>query len=166
MPFALVFIGLMMIVSGARNTHVQLGEQITKDFTGPGNFTTWIVALGLLGAIGYNEKARPLSHAFMALIIIAMVLANKGFFQKLSEALASGPVAPKSPAENKAQGAGDVLGGSVLEKYFGYDPKTGTTGYQPKPGESGIDLGPVKLFGFSRSMYCLFADCGKSDRPN
>lgn len=99
MPFALVVIGLIMIVSAARDTNAALGNQIVTDFTGSGNFTYWLVAIGVVGSIGYVEKLKPFSHAFLTLLIISFIVSNGGVFDKLNEALKSGPVAPnKNPA--------------------------------------------------------------------
>lgn len=96
MPFALVFLGLVMVVSGAKNTYKELGAEVIADFTGPGNFTWWIMAIGAVGAVGYYGPARNFSRMFLALIIIAMVLAQQrngggGFFGQLDAALRSGP---------------------------------------------------------------------------
>lgn len=103
MPFALVVIGLVMIVTGAQNTHAALGEQLRKDFTGPNNFIFWIASIGAVGAIGYVESFRNFSRAFMALILIAMILSNRGFFDQFSAALRSGPVAsPTGGGEDSA----------------------------------------------------------------
>lgn len=87
MPFALVIIGLVMIVTGAKGTQNELSEQLVKDFTGEGNFLYWIVSIGAIGSLGYIKSIEPLSRAFMALIIIAMVIRNGGFFDKFTEAL-------------------------------------------------------------------------------
>jgi hypothetical protein len=92
MPFALVLIGLLMIVTGVRNTHAAFGQQIVSDFTGPQNFTTWMVAIGAMGSLGYIEALRPLSRSFMTLIIISFILKNGGVFDKFQEALAKGPL--------------------------------------------------------------------------
>lgn len=98
MPFALVTFGLIMIVVGAKGTHAQFGAQLKADFTGPGNFTYWLASIGAVGAVGYVNPFREFSHAFMALIIIAMVVHNGGVFDKLSEAIAKGPLAPSQPS--------------------------------------------------------------------
>lgn len=101
MPFALVIIGLLMVVTGARDTHVQFAEQLKTDFTGPPsqNFLWWLAALGLIGSLGYVKPLAPFSKAFLVLVIIVMILAQSkngggGFFGQLQNALQSGPVAP------------------------------------------------------------------------
>lgn len=105
MPFALVFLGLLMIVTGAQDTYAAFGNQVQQDFTGEKNFTTWLLAIGGIGALGYIDQLRFFSRMFLVLIIIAMVLANGGFFDKFQQALASGPVAPPQPASPNGPGA-------------------------------------------------------------
>lgn len=106
MPFALIVIGLIMIVTGARGTYRQFAAQITADFTGPGNFLYWIIGLGVVGAVGYIDSLRTFSRLFMTLILISMVLANQGFFAKLQQAINSGPAAPDAVAETSPKTSG------------------------------------------------------------
>ena len=96
MPFALVFVGLVLIVVGAKGTHREFGAAIVEDFTGQGNFIWWIAAIGAVGALGYVPQLRKFSIAFMSLILVAMLLNNGGFFQKFTEALQTGPQSPKA----------------------------------------------------------------------
>lgn len=98
MPFALVTVGLLMIVSGSRDTYAAFGKELVSEFTGPGNFMFWIVAIGGVGALGYIPQLRTFSRAFMALIVIAMVIRNGGIFDKFSQALVNGPVRPGDSA--------------------------------------------------------------------
>lgn len=96
MPFALVVIGLLMIITGINNTYSQFGSQLQSDFSGSKSFIVWILALGSVGALGYVKDLRQFSHYFMALILISMILSNKGVFQNFQAALASGPKAPNA----------------------------------------------------------------------
>lgn len=98
MPFALITLGLLMIVTGARNTHAQFGQQVANDVTGPRGFLVWLLAIGSVGALGYIKDLRQFSHYFLALILISMILSNKGFFQKFTEGFNAGPVAPTAAA--------------------------------------------------------------------
>jgi hypothetical protein len=59
--------------------------------------------------IGYIPGAKKPADIFMALIIVGMVLANGGFFQKFQQAIASGPTPQAS--ENPLQAI--PIGGSV-----------------------------------------------------
>jgi len=119
MPFALVFVGLIMIVVGVRNTQAEFGAQVAADFTGEGNFIWWLASLGAVGALGYVPALKKFSIAFMTLIIIAMLIAQQrsggtgGFFEKFSEALKLGPVAPKSGGDGSSASGGTSDNGAL-----------------------------------------------------
>ena len=99
MPYALVIIGLLMIITGINNTYAQFATQLQTDFGGSRGFIVWAIALAAVGALGYINDLRQFSHYFMALILISFVLSNKGVFQNLQAALASGPKAPQAAPE-------------------------------------------------------------------
>lgn len=102
MPFALVTIGLIMVITGVRDTYQAFGAQVKADFTGSGNFTYWIASIGAIGALGYIDALRGFANLFMALVIIAMTLKNGGVFDKFKAALASGGTAPAQSSSNVA----------------------------------------------------------------
>ncbi|SRR5216684_428138 len=95
MPFVLVIAGILMIVTGAQGTYSQFATQVGKDFTGPGNFVYWVASIGAIGAVGYVESLQTISRLLIGLVIIAMVLSNKGFFAKFQAALNAGPTTPQ-----------------------------------------------------------------------
>lgn len=105
MPFALVFIGLVLIVTGAKGTHAALGRQISSDFTGEGNFFHWFLAIGFLGILGSIKEFRDFSRIFMTLILVSMILSNEGFFTKLLSSIKTGPVPPESEIEEENESA-------------------------------------------------------------
>jgi hypothetical protein len=95
MPFALLFIGILLLVVSIRNQQTPFVHLVAGDFTGPGNFIYWVVALVLLGAIGYIPKAKPVSNLLIVLILVVLVLkrgnpqtgVTGGIFQQLTDAL-------------------------------------------------------------------------------
>lgn len=91
MPFALVTIGLLLIVTGARDTYSDAGKLFVSELTGPNNFTYWLLAFGALGSLGYNETLRPFARGFMVLIFLSMVLRNRGVFDQFGKAIKQGP---------------------------------------------------------------------------
>jgi hypothetical protein len=122
MPFALVLIGLVMIVTGAKDTYKQFGDELISDFTGPGNFTWWIASVGAVGAVGYIPQMEKLSRAFMALVIISMLISNRGVFSKLTAGLEAGPKTPETKegtAENGLPklGESDTFAKSIISKF-------------------------------------------------
>lgn len=137
MGFALVVIGLLMVVTGGRGTYQQFGSMVANEFVGTPNFTYWIVALGAVGAIGYIDAFRTMSRLLMTLIIIVLFLSQKGFFASFNAALKQGPVQPQTPAS--AGTAGQT----------GIQSLTGTPGGQPSilPG------GPIDVSGWLSSLF-------------
>lgn len=97
MPYFLVAVGVVMIVTSLNNTYATLGSLLQSDFTGQGNFIYWVAAIVILGGIGYYAPAKPLSRAFLVLIIVTMLISNGGFATNLINAINSGP-APATPA--------------------------------------------------------------------
>lgn len=94
MPFALLMIGITLIVVAIRNTQAEFVDLVRGDFSGPGNFFWWIVALVLVGSIGYIQKLKGLSDALLLLILLALVLSRGnpsypggGFFKQFLDAI-------------------------------------------------------------------------------
>lgn len=119
MPFALLFVGMILIITGFQNTYSQFGKLVAGDFTGDDNFIYWVISLGAVGSIGYAKDLQGFSRAFMALIILVMIFKkDTGLFGKLTDALKSGtstPVegfgAPLAGAAGGASGGGSSGGG-------------------------------------------------------
>jgi hypothetical protein len=144
MPFALVVIGLLMIVTGINNTYAQFGAQLQKD----SSFLPWALALFVVGALGYINDLRTFSHYFMALILISIVLANKGFFQNLQAAIKSGPVAPQATASSSSSGSGIA---SAITKALTSSPSSGS-GAAPAAGSTSTTSG-TGIFGSNFGLF-------------
>lgn len=131
MPYALVTIGLLMVITGINNTYSQFASQVSSDFTGQKSFIVWILAIGSVGALGYINSLRTFSHYFMALIIISLVLSNKGVFQNFQAALAVGPKTPTANPEATTTSSTAATSSSTTGA-FGQSPgapdATGTSG--------------------------------------
>lgn len=82
MPFVVIIIGLMLIAIGYNGTQKDFLTLLKGDFIGPNNFIYWVLALFVLGLIGYAPKLKGFSDAFLALVLIALFLSNKGFFSQ------------------------------------------------------------------------------------
>ena len=95
MPFALAIIGIVLIVSGVRDTTTDLFALVKGDFTGDNNFVYWFLAILIVGGAGYVSDLRGLSRAFLALLLVVLVLTeNKnsttgGFFTQFTSAVNS-----------------------------------------------------------------------------
>ena len=123
-----------MIITGVKGTYAQFGSQVASDFTGSQPFTYWVFAIIAVGALGYIDSLRTVSRLFLTLIIVVMVIANKGFFANLTDALKQGPIAPQggtgAPASNVASSASTSSASTA--GLFGQSPgqpgATGTSG--------------------------------------
>lgn len=138
MAFALLIIGITLVVASVRGTHMSLISLIYGDFSGPGNFWYWIAALLVIGAIGYVDKLKPLSDGLLVVILLALVLGKGdpkknpggGFFQYVQDALKS----------TTSASAGSVsVGGSGIS--LPNDPGLpNLTGSTPSPGPNGSTI--------------------------
>lgn len=132
-------------------------DLLYADFVGPGNFFGWVAAIGLIGAVGYVKQLRPVSDAFMVLIIIVFLLAaNKGgkdFFSSLTSQLVEGT--SKAPPQNAT---GVNLGDGHPSNFTGTlpwnDPSLAPLQLIPinndllqNPALNVIPLNPVPTFG-------------------
>lgn len=101
MPFALLIIGLALVVSGLRGQSSALVSLVKADFTGQHNFIDWIIAILIIGSLGYIDSLRPLSRIFTALVIVVLFLSDGGFFTQFSSAI-SGVNAANVPSGSAA----------------------------------------------------------------
>lgn len=90
MPYALILMGAVLLVAGVRNTYPDLWKLVQNDFTAQGGFLSWVAAIAVVGGMGYIPKLKPLSIAFMTLLLIVLVLSNGGVFQKLQTFIQGG----------------------------------------------------------------------------
>lgn len=101
MPFLFIVSGVVMIVSAVRGTQDDLVALLKADFTGKGNFIYWLISILLIGAIGYIPSLRPVSRAFLVLVVIVLFLKNGGVFTQFTNAIAqtqtSTNTTPNSP---------------------------------------------------------------------
>lgn len=110
MPYALVLIGIVLLVAGVRNTQGTLYGQLLKDFSGNDSFIWWAVSILAIGSVGYiSDDMRKLSNAFLLLILIVLVIHNRGVFANITSALKnpipSAPEQPNAVIENSGSNA-------------------------------------------------------------
>jgi hypothetical protein len=146
LAFVLVTVGLLMIVTGARGTYSQFGSQVASDFTGSQPFTYWLAAIGTVGAIGYIDTLKTFSRLFLTLILVSMILANKGFFAKFTAALKQGPIASQGSGAPATQALPSGSSSSML----------GAQGQSPgNPGDTGT-YGQAKANQYFNAFKNLF----------
>ena len=139
MAFVFTTVGMLMIVTGVKGTYAQFGSQVASDFTGSQPFTYWVVAIIGVGAVGYIDALRTVSRLFLALILVSMVLANKGFFTQLTSALKQGPIAPQA-GTGSPSASGSTAATSVLQ------PASSTAGATGAPNTDGAGQGKFNQY--------------------
>lgn len=89
MPFVLLGVAIVFLVTGVRGTQDDLIALLKDDFTGKDNFFVFFAAILFIGALGYIEDIKPLSDAFLLLVIVTIIISNKGLFNKFQTQFAA-----------------------------------------------------------------------------
>lgn len=90
MALALLFAGAVLLAAAVRSKQGDLFTLLKGDLTGANNFVFWIVALVIIGSIGFIPRLKPLSVALLALVLISIFLRKgTGFFSGLTTAVNS-----------------------------------------------------------------------------
>ena len=110
MPLLLLALGLIFLASAVRGTTKDLFALLQGDFVGPQNFLIWTGAIVGVGALGYIKQIRPIANALLGLILVSIVLANRGVFANFQKAFTSTQTATQSPsaAAPSTPGAADT----------------------------------------------------------
>ncbi len=119
MPLALLIMGIIFLTAAARGKacdgeycHKVLFDTLKDDFSGPNNFIYWGIALFIIGAVGYYKPLKPLSTAFMGLVILVLFISNRGFFNRFMEQIGS----TQKVQDHGLPGLGEAV--SQLRSYF------------------------------------------------
>jgi hypothetical protein len=91
MPVIILFFGFMILASAYYNTYSALFSQLSTDFP---PFLPWLGVLVILWFIGELPGMDKLSKAFLTLLIVVFIIANKGLFANLQAALSGNATAP------------------------------------------------------------------------
>ena len=76
MPFFLLILGVIFLVTAVRGNQNDLIDLIKSDFSGQNNFFLWVLAIIIIVAVGQFKVIRPISDAFLGMIILVIILAN------------------------------------------------------------------------------------------
>jgi len=133
-----------MIVTGSRGTYRQFGTLVAGEFTGDRNFLYFAAGIGAVGAIGYINALRTFSRLFLTLILIGIVVSNKGFFANLQAAIKAGPKAPDAVPTNGGSNnpISDVITDGIKNAFSG-SGKSNPSGQGYISDKPLLDLGPL-----------------------
>lgn len=102
MPFVFLATGIVFVLTGLKGDAGKLYDLVKGDFVGPNNYIYWLLSILVLGSLGYIPQLRNLSKVFVALVIVVLLLDNKGFFSKLQAFVNTS----QNPAANPATAGG------------------------------------------------------------
>lgn len=115
MPLFMIFAGVILVIAAIRGKQKDLFDLLKDDFTGSGNYFVWVIAVGFLVALGYIDKLKPVSNAFLTLVILVIILSNSrdgrnifaSFFDQIRDGTKSGG----------QTNIGDSLGNRALDNF-------------------------------------------------
>ena len=76
MPLFLLIVGVIFLVAVIRGNQQDLIDLLKDDFGGQHNFILWVLAIVIIVALGNFKAIRPISNAFLILIVIVIVIIN------------------------------------------------------------------------------------------
>jgi hypothetical protein len=128
MPFVLIVAGSLLFIAAVRGTQQDLFYLLARDFTGPHNFIFWIVAILIIGAVGYIPRLKPVSDGFLILVILALFIRKgTGFFDMFQQQI--GTTTTAKPVVSAPAGGSSLVN-------LGGGPSVGVT----LPGGVGIGV--------------------------
>lgn len=76
MPLFLVIVGVIFLVSAIRGNQNDLIDLLKADFSGNNNFILWVLAIIVIVSAGTFKPIKPISDAFLGLVILVIIVAN------------------------------------------------------------------------------------------
>jgi hypothetical protein len=116
MPLFLILFGVLLMIAALRNKLDDLTAVLKDDFTGANNYFVWVLAIGLIVALGNIDDLKPVSNAFLTLVIVIILLANRGLLPSFIEQVKRGTGADLTSPVKSANNV-SIAAKSLLEKY-------------------------------------------------
>ncbi len=101
MPIVLILSGALLILTGVKGDPGQLLQLVISDIKGQNGekgYAVWMFAILVLGFIGYIKSLQTLSRSFIALVVLVLLLHNRGFFAQVFQFV--NPSGPDSSTAN------------------------------------------------------------------
>lgn len=90
MGFVLIIFGVAFLLAGYHGNAKALFSQLGGEFVGTPSFGKWAIAILVIGGVGYIKPIKPISDAFLVLVLIVLFLSDKGFFAQFSSQFLQG----------------------------------------------------------------------------
>jgi len=69
-------IAVIFLVASIRGNQNDLIDLLKQDFSGQNNFLLWVLAIVVIVGLGTFKPIRPISDAFLGLVILVIIIAN------------------------------------------------------------------------------------------
>lgn len=92
MPLFFLIIGILLVIVGINDRVDDLNTLLKEDFApsdGQPSFLLWVLIIGVIGLLGGLKSFKPVSNAFLVLLVIAVLLdaKDKGFIPQFTSAI-------------------------------------------------------------------------------
>lgn len=94
MAFPLLFIGLILFITGVTGETQKFSDTVKADLQGDGTsapFAVWVFAILFIALIGAYKPLRPVSDGFLSLVVLVFVMSNAGLIGEFSRAFGLEP---------------------------------------------------------------------------
>jgi hypothetical protein len=105
MPIFFIVVGVLLVIVGINDKMRELGALAKEDFAPSNNqpgFAQWLIAIFVIGSLGNIKSIKPVANAFLALVVVSMVIANRGFFNRFHSAITKSDLGPQNLDDVKA----------------------------------------------------------------
>jgi hypothetical protein len=75
MPLFVAIVAIILIVAGVKGKGKEFTDQISNDGK---NFASWFFLIVAVGLIGLSKTWRPMSNAFLILIVLSFIVGVNG----------------------------------------------------------------------------------------
>lgn len=131
MAVLLILVGAMLLVTSIRGTTADFASHLGQDVSG--QFLVWVLAIVLIGTIGYAAPLRKISRLLLGLVAVVIVLKDgSGFIAQFVQQLEQAP----PPAAAQPTGGSNQLPAIPVDSGSG----SGSSGSGSSSGLGGSGL--------------------------
>lgn len=159
MGFLFLFVGVLIAITAYHGTQSQLWTLVVNDLTGTGSFIWWVVAIAIIGGLGYIKPLRTAMEPLLVLVVVSLFLANGGVFAKFNQEISSGD----ANTTNVPADATQVTGLDITSQSSGSGGSSGSSGSSDPlsglmgGGSSGGGMGDIEQYAQYAEIAAMFA---------
>lgn len=183
MAYFFIIAGVILVIASARNTQGCLFTLLQGDLVNTntalasspcavgtinntsGNFVWWFISIAAIGAVGYSEKLRPLSNAFLTLIIVVLFIDNRGFFTQFIAAINTIKGSAANPIGNASSPGISVAVDTVPDNQSSSNETTIVAGGTGSTGGTPTSSGSCPIGYVYLDSQCVPQDFGTGSDP-